>query len=121
MARLPLLSLLLMGPPFGRGGADATGDRRVAGAARRGRAEGVSVVTERARDRPQAAMGDKAEAGGRERRDSSWRRREKPMTLGECGPFWVEARRGANNHRHPPKSKDNSQCQLLVQSTVTGD
>lgn len=80
MARLPLLSLLLMGPPFGRGGADATGDRR--GAVRaRGRASPAGVLL------AETATGDRRQGDTAQ----SWRRREEAKAGGmECGPYWPE-------------------------------
>jgi hypothetical protein len=99
VARLPLFSLVLLGPPFGRGGADATGDRRGAG-------EGLDEPGGRvcsSRDRRQVT-GDKSA-------DLETEREANEAGGMECGPYWAElphrVRAGNNN--------------TSTQSTVTGD
>jgi hypothetical protein len=86
-----VVSLLLMGPPFRRGGEDATGDRRDAG---EGLGGGVSVVSRDGRQ----VTGDKSAVLETER--------EKPTQLAggmECGPYWAELPHRVKARNNTPK------------------
>lgn len=103
MARLPLLSLLSMGPPFGRGGADATGDRRGAG---EGLGERPAGCVRSSRDRRQVT-GDRRQAGDKSA-DLETEDGRKPMKLVGWNadrnwaelPHWVKA---PNQHTSTPR------------------
>lgn len=117
MDRLPLLSLLLMGPPFGRGGADATGDRR--GARGRASAAGVSVVAVAAVVAERLATGDWRRATGRQReRDRELETEGKPMKL----VGWNADRTGQTCHtgsrRELPPPQKSSQTVATVVTVV---